>query len=132
MEILKAAIPAPVLSALTAKQAWHYRIVPFESSDDLLNCYIDHQSIIGGLEDELELLIGKKILLEQMESGEVEELLKKHYPFQQSDSRQQSSFYDGDGDHFLSHLISEAKALNSSDIHIEAFESKCRVRIRVD
>ncbi|HEY0065847.1 MAG TPA: GspE/PulE family protein, partial [Flavisolibacter sp.] len=132
MEILKAAIPAPALSALTAKQAWHYRIVPFGSSDGLLNCYIDQESMIGGLEDELELLIGKKIMLEQMESGEVEELLKKHYPFQQSDSRQQTSFYDGDGDHFLSHLISEAQALNSSDIHIEAFESKCRVRIRVD
>ena len=29
-------------------------------------------------------------------------------------------------------LIQEAKNLKSSDIHIESYENKCRVRIRID
>jgi len=35
-------------------------------------------------------------------------------------------------DDFLVGLIGEAKNLKSSDIHIESYENKCRVRIRID
>src|SRR6185503_761685 len=33
---------------------------------------------------------------------------------------------------FLPALIAEARQLGSSDIHIECYEEKCRVRIRID
>lgn len=41
-------------------------------------------------------------------------------------------YYNGEADQFLNHLISEAKSLGSSDIHIETFEETSRVRIRID
>jgi general secretion pathway protein E/type IV pilus assembly protein PilB len=40
--------------------------------------------------------------------------------------------YTGNADNFLNALIIEAKQLGSSDIHIETYEDKCRVRIRID
>ena len=33
---------------------------------------------------------------------------------------------------FLHRMITEARSLRSSDIHIEIYENKCRVRMRID
>ncbi|MDT3402194.1 ATPase, T2SS/T4P/T4SS family [Mucilaginibacter terrae] len=39
---------------------------------------------------------------------------------------------ESDAINYLQMLIAEARNLNSSDIHIESYESKCRVRFRID
>lgn len=120
------------ISLITSKQAWHYRIVPGEHSNGSLHFYADRDFPYANLEDELEMLTGKKIFLEKIAGEEIQLLLESYYQRDQEDSRQQNSYYHGDADAFLHHLISEAKNLHSSDIHIEIFEETCRVRIRID
>jgi type IV pilus assembly protein PilB len=126
------AINGGIIGVITGKQAWHYRIIPFQAVNGSIHFLSDEDR--QGLEilDELELLTGKQIVLQRYASGEIQTLLEKYYPVTQQDSRLQSSYYTGDADSFLNSLISEARNLKSSDIHIEIYEARCRVRIRID
>jgi type IV pilus assembly protein PilB len=125
-------IAADVIGSITGKQAWQYRIVPFSKISGTVYYYLDAEYHNADLSDELELLTGKKVMLEPKSREELGDLLAKYYPNDQQDSRFQNFFYAGDADGFLNNLISEAKSLKSSDIHIEVYEEKCRVRIRID
>jgi len=120
------------ISLISGKQAWHYRIVPASQENGKIFLYAEDNLPDDGLTNELEMLIGKTIILQKTKSHTIEALLKTWYPNDQLDTRQQNAFYHGNPDAFLSHLISEARDLRSSDIHIETFEELCRVRIRVD
>lgn len=121
-----------LIGLMTARQAWHYRIVPASSLNGGVGVFSDEESRDANITDELEMLIGKSVTLHPTPTAEIERLLEKYYPNQQQDARQQNSYYSGDADLFLSALITEAVSLKSSDIHIEAYEEKCRVRIRID
>ncbi len=125
-------IPSQLLSNFTGKQAWHYRVIPYKQLQEILYLYTDIKTGLNSLKDELELLTGKKILLESTDETSLQELLEKYYSRSRADDRQQASYYQGHADAFLGHLISEAKNLGSSDIHIEIYEEMCRVRIRID
>lgn len=121
------------LSQITDLQAWHYRIIPKTLKNETIFVYSDEDNEYVGLEEELELITGKKINIERkINTGLLQELLEKFYPKNNYDSRLQSSYYSGDSDSFLTNLILEAKNLKSSDIHIESYEETCRVRIRID
>jgi type IV pilus assembly protein PilB len=117
---------------ITGKQAWHYRIVPSGQVNGSLYCYSDQEHHYAGIEDELEMLTGRRVILTTLAGATMQELLELHYKRDQLDTRQQNAYYHGDADSFLTHLIAEARNLHSSDIHIEIFEEKCRVRIRID
>lgn len=117
---------------ITGKQAWHYEIFPFETRNGSICFYTTHNTRDQYLKDELEFLTGKKIILQEIDALALKELLEKHYPNEQPDSRQQNEYYHGEADHFMAYLIKEARLLKSSDIHIETFEGKCRVRLRID
>jgi general secretion pathway protein E/type IV pilus assembly protein PilB len=121
-----------LLGHLTSKQAWHYRIVPHQLKDGAVSCYLDeeHQEETSG--EELELLTGKRFSFDKIAAELVQELLETYYPRTGQDSRLQSSFYTGNADSFLSSLIGEARHLKSSDIHVETYEERCRVRLRID
>jgi type IV pilus assembly protein PilB len=121
-----------LIGLITARQAWHYRIVPEYSQNGSLRLFIDEEKLDKGIADELEMLIGKSVTLHQTPSTELDTLLQKYYPNHHKDARQQNAYYSGDADLFLNSLIMEAVKLKSSDIHIEAYEEKCRVRIRID
>jgi type IV pilus assembly protein PilB len=129
-------LPGPIddglIRLINGRQAWHYRIVPYSGINGSLTCYVDQEQQRHDLPDELELLTGKKIVLLKRPPSEIEDLLERYYPNDLQDSRLQVSYYAGDADGFLNNLISEARNLKSSDIHIETYEEKCRVRIRID
>ncbi|HXB10125.1 MAG TPA: GspE/PulE family protein [Puia sp.] len=135
-----ATIDAGVIALITGRQAWQYRIVPYEGASSTLQCWLDEELSDPGstgdrrpdLENELEVLTGKRILLSPRSTSEVQGLLEKYYPNDRQDSRLQNSYYTGDADGFLNSLIAEARGLKSSDIHIEIYEEQCRVRIRID
>src|SRR3569833_577584 len=78
------------------------------------------------------MITGKQISLATLPDDQLQSLLDKYYPDRRQDSRLQSAYYTGDADGFLNSLISEARNLKSSDIHVETYEEKCRVRIRID
>jgi type IV pilus assembly protein PilB len=120
------------ISLISNKQAWHYKIIPRNPAGATKSFYIDHSKDANIIRDELELIFNDKVSLEAIESSVMLNLLEKYYKKDQADSRFQASYYHGDADSFLDHLISEAKVLKSSDIHIETYVEKCRVRIRID
>jgi general secretion pathway protein E/type IV pilus assembly protein PilB len=125
-------IAPKVIGQITARQAWYYRILPYLEAEGSIHLFIDVNQDETGIVDELEMIVGKKIILRKTSSEEIEKLLKKYYPNELEDTRQQNTYYAGDADSFLTALITEARNLNSSDIHIEVYEEKCRVRIRID
>ena len=85
------------------------------------------------IREELEIILGVNIIFQHVSKDHIDQILKRQSNLkQQTDNRLQNNYYHGNADHFLNDLIAEAKALKSSDIHIEAFEDSCRVRIRVD
>ncbi|HYE53568.1 MAG TPA: hypothetical protein VD996_01950, partial [Chitinophagaceae bacterium] len=126
------AVNTNLIAVITPRQAWHYRVVPAQAVNGSMSFYADRESAYAGLPDELELLTGKSIRIEKIDSITIQQLLEQYYENEQADARQQNVFYQGSADGFLQHLISEARQLKSSDIHLETFEEKCRVRIRID
>lgn len=120
--------------AITPTQAWFYNIVPKTvDGNKSLSLYVSDDKFHTGLSDELEMLFGKTILLEKASSTVIQKTLGKYYRNTNTHaSIKQVSAGNIKADDFLPMLISEAKNLGSSDIHIEAYEEKCRVRIRID
>jgi type IV pilus assembly protein PilB len=126
------ALKADDLQLLTPEQAWHYRIIPKSRSADVLSFYADESYLSeNNIADELEMIFGKNIHLEKKASDIIQQSLSRHYRKQQNDSRVKNLEYKGE-ESFLSNLITEAKNLKSSDIHIEVYEERCRIRIRID
>jgi len=116
---------------VTKDQAWHYRVLPKHKADDYLLLYCDEGADVNGLISELEILLNQTILLEPIPAAHISRLLSKYY-IKDSAAQGSSQMQINNADNFLMNLIQEAKNLKSSDIHIESYENKCRVRIRID
>ncbi|MGQ0827051.1 MAG: GspE/PulE family protein [Bacteroidota bacterium] len=120
--------------AITPQQAWHYNIIPKElEGNKQIALYVDEDKFHNQLTDELEMLFGKTVTLEKTPATVIQKTLGKYYRNTNTHaSVKQVSAGNVKADDFLPMLISEAKSLGSSDIHIEVYEEKCRVRIRID
>ena len=119
---------------LTTEQAWHYFVVPKAIHHDRIELYVDKSRASREIKNELEVLLGKNIILESTEPDVIQKTLGKYYrktPVNGERSKAQFVALNKNDD-FLINLISEAKYLGSSDIHIETYEEKCRIRIRID
>ncbi len=124
----------PVLSAtdqalLSTSQAWHYRAVAIDIDDQVL-IFTDGQGA-DAAEEELELLLGRPVSVSQVDTDTLTRCLHAYYP-QKRDAGPETPAYTGNSQDFLPHLIREARQLKSSDIHLESYESRCRIRIRID
>lgn len=115
---------------LTTEQAWHYNIVPKSADERNVEFYVDETQAFSGLKDELEIMLGKSVVLEKAPSAIVQKALSTYYRRKAAVQGVEMSVKRSDD--FLLSLIREAKTLGSSDIHIEIYEDKCRVRIRID
>lgn len=120
------------IHAISKEQAWHYRILPKDNNPAGLVLLCDEDADIGQLSDELEVVLGKSISLEKQPLAIISMLLNKHYLKENGQHQFQKMALAIEGDGFLNDLIREARSLKSSDIHIEIYEEKCRVRIRID
>jgi len=117
---------------LTKDQAWHYRVLPKDRTEKQFSLYCGDGANTMDLSAELEILLGLEIKLHPIPSNQIAKLLSKYYI---KDNAAQGSAHlqiNHREDDFLMNLIGEAKNLKSSDIHIESYENKCRVRIRID
>ncbi|PWG78038.1 GspE/PulE family protein [Pararcticibacter amylolyticus] len=117
---------------LSRDQAWHYRILPKYDSLNEITFYCDENADEFSLSSELEIILGKNVLLEKISPQEVDRLLSTYYFREQSRSDLKVATFTAGGAEFLDNLIREAKGLKSSDIHVETYEHKCRVRVRID
>jgi type IV pilus assembly protein PilB len=125
-------INSSIVDLISSKQAWHYRIIPQSQTSNEIRFYVEEKTEIGKRKDELEITFDKLVYFEPIETVKFQGLLEKYYKKGLQDTRLQNSYYHGESDNFLNHLITEAKNLNSSDIHVEIYDGKCRVRIRID
>lgn len=116
---------------LTKDQAWHYRVLPKGETGGALEFYCENTAVTGSLAAELEILLNRPILFDPVPAQQVARLLSKYY-IKENAAQGASQYQINNADNFLVNLIQEAKNLKSSDIHIESYENKCRVRIRID
>lgn len=117
---------------LTNEQAWHYGIIPKSDQKETLELYADEKRDMGKVMPELEILFGKSIQIEKIDSLLFQKTLSKYYRRNQAAEAQVKKNLNARSDDFLQVLIGEAKSLGSSDIHIEIYDDKCRIRIRID
>lgn len=126
------AIKTDILQLISVEQAWHYRIVPKEVSDKNIFFYADDNNIFQAKE-EIELIFNKEIFFEIVDVETIQRTLGKYYRKQKiTDKKSEQIDFNTSEDDFLIKLIKEAKQAGSSDIHIEPYEDKNRVRMRID
>lgn len=120
---------------VTTDQAWHYHAIPHRKEGHRWEFFVSGTGVdVDELTNELQVILGKEVALLPVPEAWVVEQLSRHYP------------RDGRGDHsrggeavihhqsgdFLGQMIEEAARIKSSDIHLEAYEERCRVRFRID
>lgn len=123
-------IDEQAIKELSRQLARHYRVISVSRNDDFFELLTDQDPIV--LEDELSMVLDFPFKLVSVEAQVVDDLLQRYY-FEEygsgSDTSQKQLSFDNN---FLDNLIWEAKKLKSSDIHIESFEDRGRVRFRID
>lgn len=122
------------LHLIKPEQAWSYRIIPEQEEGALLHLSYDEASDAAALKEELEIILNRDIKLQSLESAEIERLLNTYY-FKNNrigGGEAKASQIDSRQADFLPELILEARQLKSSDIHIETYDEKCRIRVRID
>jgi len=78
------------------------------------------------------LVFGLPVNLIKTDSAKIQRTLTRYYRRKKHQPTQQIRFRYNEETDFLKKLIREAHELGSSDIHLEPYEDKCRVRIRID
>jgi len=126
-------VPTNLQQLLSSNQAWHYNIVPLSDSNDEISFYISNELPSTDITNELELFFGKKVRLMPASSALINKTLSIYYR-RSNKNRTESNIKltSAFSDDFLINLISEANSIGSSDIHIEIYEEKCRIRMRID
>jgi len=126
----KTVFKAEDLQIITSDQAWHYQVIPASRDKNTLKLY--SASVDSVLADELEILFGQRVELLSADAEVLRKMLGKYYRRDQEEKGGFSLNFSGNSEHFISDLIAEARSLKSSDIHMEVYEERCRVRIRID
>lgn len=106
-----------------------YRVLPKEDQLSQLVLYADRSLSHDWMYDELELLLGKKIVFEKISPQEIDKFLSIHYRQDRGEGGATLNLNQYD---FLESLLLEARTLKSSDIHFEIYEKSARIRYRID
>lgn len=121
-------ISTQVLQLVNSEMAYHYRVIPYKQEGETLYFKTDRYDL-SDLQSELQIVLGKSIVLENEPKDEIEIYLQKNYRKRERSVSNTSLSYSED---FLLNIIYEAKEIGSSDLHFEAFEKQHRVRFRID
>ncbi|MEM8929509.1 MAG: GspE/PulE family protein [Bacteroidota bacterium] len=127
MEHSKYQIPNKLQQKITAEQAFHYRIIPIAENDNGLAFKTDSK-ILDELLAELNIVLDTNVLLQPCDCEELEQYLTTNYRI---GSKKALNRLDYTSD-FLEKILRNAKSLGSSDIHFEPYETRCRIRYRLD
>ncbi|OFY94444.1 MAG: general secretion pathway protein GspE, partial [Bacteroidetes bacterium RIFOXYB2_FULL_35_7] len=118
---------------VSTAQAWHYSIIPKNIINGTVCLLIDENKNPEDVKEELEILLGKNILLEKCPSAIIQKTLGIYYRKNKTNGENQKKTLSGyKSEDFVYNLIREAASFKSSDIHIEIYEEECRVRLRID
>ncbi|NQX97041.1 MAG: type II/IV secretion system protein [Flavobacteriales bacterium] len=118
---------------ISTDQAWHYHIIPKSIDEETFVFYADEAKMNSSLSDELEMIFGLTVKIVTVSSEKITKTLGKYYRLTYKNKRAETVSFEGTNqDDFVYKLIVEADYLGSSDIHIERYEDRCRVRLRID
>ena len=126
-------VSTDLLQKITSEQAWHYSIIPGYDNGQEMKLFISEDKARNpGIKDELEVLLGKQLTLEPADPQLIFKSLGRHY--RRGRKQGQTAVKTGGlkSEDFLLDLIEEANNVGSSDIHMEAYEDSCRIRMRID
>ena len=124
-------ISTEAIQRFTSAQAWEYLLVPYGMEGDVLKCYGQSGRDYGSVIQEIEIIHGYHTQIEEIEGDLLQKILRQYYRQDKvSTSRTTQEAVGGSG--FLMKLIEEAFDVGANDIHLEPFEQRCRVRLRVD
>ena len=124
---MKYTLPTALQQLISDQQAYHYRIVPVESSDSGIVFRTDNPDR-ETLSGELFILLGNEVTLQQDTPENISRYLSVNYRRAVS-SKADEIHYSGD---FLEKVLLRAKEIGSSDLHFEPFEERARIRFRID
>lgn len=126
-------ISKDVLQLLKPEQAWHYFAVPKSISGEIVDLYISKSNSSEEVKNELEMILNKSVSLFPVEDAAIQKMLSSYYRKSNNPGLESTQkIFNLKSSDFLKTLVAEAKNLGSSDIHIETYEEKCRVRLRID
>jgi general secretion pathway protein E/type IV pilus assembly protein PilB len=116
--------------AITTSQAWYFRVIPAAIENNILQFYSSEKNDQDSVGNELEVVLGREIRLSVVPEAWLMEHLTRYYPnSHQGKGTEQLNMKSQD---LLTLMLEEAARIKSSDIHLEAFEERCRVRFRID
>ena len=125
-------IDTGIINTVRKELAIHYRIIPFEVSNGNLTIYVDDKIHSQERVIELEVLLDKNIVAHPIASSEIEKLLAVYYLDSSTEKIKSAKVIQGHSEDFLEEIIMNAINSNSSDIHLEVYEEKGRIRYRID
>lgn len=121
------------MSSISAEIARYYKIVPLKNDDEQIELYIQDDCCTESIRNELEVVLGKRVKLWPLDRIRIDDALAKFYLKDESNNSEELGLQsDVSEKDFVVSLVKEAKVLKSSDIHIEIYEEKCRIRFRID
>ncbi len=121
-------IPIEVLQQISSDLAWGYQIVPVYKNEGSIKVISANR--LKPISQELSIILGTEIEVEYVDTETIHKALIKCYPRQNFNGlNSKSVFNDND---LLNSIVRESKMLNSSDIHIETYEKRARIRLRID
>lgn len=120
-------IPVELQQLLTADQAYHYRIVPAERRGNAVIFLTDNLEP-QALKGELLVLLGLNAELVTESAENINRYLSTNYRKASFQKVSEISYSED----FLEKILRNAKDIGSSDIHFEPYETKARVRYRID
>jgi general secretion pathway protein E/type IV pilus assembly protein PilB len=134
MTEIKQHIATELIQKFTSSQAWEYVLVPYDMINNVLSCYGQDGNEYGYICQEIDVLYNIKINVTLVDNEQIQKLLRQYY---RADSREKGNISRsiteiGSGQGFLMGLIEEAFDNYASDIHIESYEERCRIRLRID
>jgi len=130
MSVIEDEISVEILQIITPQQAWFYSIVPYNLKGNELEVLTNETFGEKDFSNELSIMLGKEIKIHLIPDEELTRLLSKFY--RKESSQKATRSLDPSSNDFLDELIAESKSVGSSDIHLERYEDRSRIRLRID
>ncbi|MEQ9229312.1 MAG: GspE/PulE family protein [Cyclobacteriaceae bacterium] len=125
-------LKSEILQCVSNTQAQTYRIIPIARNADRLEVLVEQELFNLDLKCELELLLNLEILPQFASKALISDLLARYYRRASTAKGRTLHVSTSRMDSFIEDLVKEAKDIGCSDIHLEASEVKCRIRLRID
>jgi len=119
-------IPVTLKQLITSNQAFFHRIIPVSKDSEGVTLLTDKDDF-KSLTAELSILLEFNFILKKETTQNIQSYLT--YNYRQTTSKNHQSLSQTN---FLEQLLQTAKDFGSSDIHLEPYKDRARVRFRLD